>query len=175
MMVSARLLALLALALMSGTAHCQALWNGTFLGMSVAEAQRAAPEAREVGDADRRTVDGAELLLRTAPFELAGLHVTAGLWFASGKLVRVGLLTVGKPEESTVLSAFQTVLESLRSKYGREVSNAVSTAPRIGTVGTVKWSSGATTITLVTVTLYKQDGQLTVVYDASLAATANKL
>lgn len=155
------------------SANAQTLWHETTLGMSVDQVRSAVPAAQAVDPSPSTTITsglnaGAEKRLHVPEFDLAGAPFTGSFYFKDGALVAVTLRSMDASR-----SAFNSIVESLRSKYGRELSDDVR-GGRLGTSGTMKWAAGRTTIAL---SLFDLSAGTTILiqYSAALAVLSDKL
>ncbi len=97
------------------SALAQELWNGSRLGMTLADVQTAFPEAAQ----GERTIDGDDTVLRVPGLRAGGHDATAFFDFTSGQLRTVELLLSPGRAGGTIDT--EEVKTQLSSKYGPPV------------------------------------------------------
>jgi hypothetical protein len=159
--------------LFSSLSSAQTLWRGTKYGMSVQQVRTIVPEAAPPSEPDRLH-NGAQELLRVESFELVNEKFSGGFYFLSGKLTQVTLSLARGNNYSTGLTAFNKLVEALRSKYGKEDNRKGSDDLFMKSMN-AQWLSGRTNIELTLISTSEDRATLNVAYQVRVGKEAEKL
>ena len=154
--------------------RAQALWQGTAYGMSVEEAHRALPVSAPPKGTPERLGNHAEERLRVENVEVAHRRFTASLFFLDGKLCQVTLALRDRLPFSSTTLVFDAMVDALRAKYGRELSDRTRVTGSLRT-RSADWLSGRTNINVFALAQDDTPALLNVNYQFSIAKDADKL
>jgi hypothetical protein len=157
--------------------NAQQLWQESQFGMTLPQVRERFPNA--ISPTSPNTLYGGAIeLLRIPEIEIVGHKFKSSFFFRNDKLVQV---TVSLAEKTTSYGArlvFDSLIDSLRAKYGAELSNKNNSIGQ-DTSLEATWLSGRTNIILyytVYDSLYsKSSPVLNLIYQVRLAAEADKL
>ncbi len=103
-------------------AEAQELWASTQAGMSVDEVNQIFPNA-EPPSSPVSSSPETEVLLTIPSVEFAGKSYRVAFFFRDKKLDKIVLNYIGKQSFESLLSVYNSVLDVLRGRYGKEISN----------------------------------------------------
>ncbi|HKX79600.1 MAG TPA: hypothetical protein VJM34_13865 [Novosphingobium sp.] len=151
-----RLSIALALFLLPLSAGCQVLWRDVQAGTTIEQVKMLVPDANEPSRPS--TLAGGAMigLLELDGFQLADLDFKATFYFKDGKVDRVFLKPVERPNGTAARVAALKVKDGLLAKYGKPVSDEEQKGI-LGVDQTTKWLSGETIIRY-SFTQYGNDG-----------------
>ncbi len=152
--------------------RAQTLWGATTHGMTVEQVRAVVPAAASPSKPELLG-NGARELLRLDELQVLNLHFRASFYFLSGQLVEVMLSLKNPGTFDVAQTAYETLREALRRKYGPELSQKLERAPLNQAQAT--WASGRTDITLFEMSVGHNEAVLNVVYQVRLATAADTL
>ncbi len=154
-------------------AFAQILWSGTLTGMSVDQVLKIHPDATEKIDKPGRLDNGAVEKLQVKRVEIEGLDFTVSFYFKDDKLTQVTTASKDVPTDSAVYK-YRALSVALKSKYGEEIAKKFD-AGKLGTTASSTWSSGRSTINLSLFAFGAGPASIYIIYNSTLASTADKL
>ena len=99
--------------------HGKTLWQKTQTGMTLSQVESLFPEAkRQKPSSETMLGDGAQELLKIEDYKINIYYYDASFYFLNGKLKQVTLVL---KDGQSVGGATESLVESLRIKYGKEV------------------------------------------------------
>jgi hypothetical protein len=161
------------LIVVSPCAMAQTLWGGTVYGMSLEQVKAAVPNAKSPNGKPGTLKGGAQEQLRVEDIEIVNQKFAASFYFLDGKLTQV-TLSLSKPRsfEQTLL-VFDRLTEALRAKYGQELNRQI----RRGDLNIAKatWLAGRTNISVVALSVGRNNASLNIAYQVRVAREGDKL
>jgi hypothetical protein len=112
-----------ALLVVSTASNAQELWNGTSVGMSVAQVRQTIPGLvdHEQNEKNKLPTGAYKLLVSKGPIELANSKFKLEFYFLNGRLTQATLVT---EKSKTQVEASEKELKALlRNRYGPEVDS----------------------------------------------------
>ena len=120
-------------------------------------------------DKGNRLGDGLLELLQLPKIELVGKPFQASFFFKDERLVQVTLTLTEKLRFNLArISAYDSLLQALRVKYGPELSSTNNSIGTSGSIGT-SWMSGRTNISLLLIGIADNPAFLNVNYQVRVA------
>jgi hypothetical protein len=159
--------------LLTSSVGAQSLWNGTKYGMSVKQVKVIFPDAVSPLKPESMDCCG-KALLALNDFTLVDKQFSVSFFFKADALQLVQLSLVKANNYSNSKSVFDSLVEVLRSKYGKEIKYDDSKSS-YGNIIQATWMSGRTNISLSLVSVGKDLAYVNVSYGASVAKEADKL
>lgn len=153
-------------------ATAQELWNKAEYGMTVKQVMHAVPGSKPVKDGGTLK-DGAVELLRLTGIEISQQQFDAEFFFKNDRLVQVTLSCTNPKKFILMTSVFDSILTTLRSKYGTELNS--SSQQGIANIQDATFVSGGKNITLVIIGIGDNPVILSIVYQVRIAKEAEKL
>lgn len=166
---------LLVLTLMTVAAEAQAaqpmLWHGTRYGMSTKAVRHVLPHV-VLTLHPSHLGDGSLELLHLDHIRIAQNDFTALFYFTDGKLTQV-TLTVTKKNFDELMPLYETIMDALRSKYGRELSYTVQR--ELLNRADATWMHGRTNINVLAMSVGQHEAQMNINYQLRVAQDADNL
>jgi hypothetical protein len=160
-----RIVGLLLGFLLGQVLQAQSLWPGTTAGMSLAEVQKACPDAREPENAGELPAGRGTELLMLDQTVIAGHRFKVRFYFKTERLVHVALTETGE----IPMKELEKFHGLLRAKYGMEYS--MQSSESVG----YTWKAVQTTILLKWSPLGHGMATLTITYEAPIPKETERL
>jgi hypothetical protein len=154
-------------------AIAQALWDGTYYGMSKQEVLKTVPGARIIYDGDC-LAGGAKELIRAENIKIVNELFNAKFYFINNKLEQVTLTLRNKAPFYKVIIIFDSLTEALRSKYGAELDKKIDNTS-ILKQARATWMAGKTNINMLAMTVGDHPAILNINYQIRVSKEAEKL
>ncbi|MHA3097748.1 hypothetical protein [Acinetobacter brisouii] len=104
----------------STSAFSQIVWQKAAKGMTVSQVKKVVPNAEAFIPTEGKTLgDGAVPLLELKNYEIKGIKFNALFFFKDSRLIQVTLTPISSENHRV---AYTLIVETLRSKYGKEVN-----------------------------------------------------
>ena len=154
----------------------QALWGATYSGMPPSEVLKVVDGAHKVENGSTLgTKVKAKELLRIDDFRVVNESFKVLFYFADFKLVQVTLALKKERTFDLSLLVFEGLTETLRSKYGEEISRKIDTSNPFLKKAETNWVSGRTNINLLLFAVGSSTATLNLNYQTRLSKEADKL
>jgi len=152
--------------------NAQSLWQESEFGMTPAQVQERFPNAHPTSSPG--TLHGGAIeLLRISDIEIVGNKFKSSFFFKDNRLIQVTLSLADRETAHGAKLVFDSLSETLRAKYGAELSKDASGG--IMTTLSSTWISGRTNITLYYNVIGQSDPILNLIYQVRLSAEADKI
>ncbi len=161
------------LGLCTFAASAQVLWQTASYGMTVAQIEKAFPEAKEPSEKPGVLGTGAIELLTIQNISLANRSFKASFYFKNKKLDQVTLTLTESLSYQVALGTFENLADSLRAKYGKETSKKNSQG--LLEMSEINWMAGRTNINLFLLAVAKNPATLNINYQVRTSKDAEKL
>lgn len=164
---------LLAILVISTSAHAQSLWGETASGMNPSQIIAIVNGARLIPDGSTLG-NGAKELIRLDDFRVVNESFKVRFYFFDEKLNQVTLNLNDERSFSSSLLVFDSLADALRSKYGKEISRDIDSRSVLKKAE-ANWVSGRTNINLFVMAVGDSPATLNLNYQTRLSAEADKL
>lgn len=161
------------LLMFSNVYGAEALWQYAEPGMTLAQVQKAYPSAHHVDSTDRSS-DGAVELLRIDKVTIGEHDFFVAFMFKDQGLRKVFLRLTDEGDAIEIKNIFHSLLNALRSKYGKELSLTDKTS-RVLEDMRASWLSGNTNIDLRYVRIGQTSPMLSITYASNSAESMHNL
>jgi hypothetical protein len=161
------------LCVLCNNTEAQTLWRNSIFGMTKEQVITVVPEAAPVAGKHGTLKTGAEELLRILGVEIVNEKFTASFFFKDQKLVQVMLSLENPKSFVTTMIVFNALTDSLRAKYGQEISLRQAQTPYPNAEAI--WLSGRTNISVNADAVAETSVYLKVNYQVRITREADKL
>lgn len=164
---------LIVLMMISISAQAQPLWGLTASGMNPEKVIKNVKGARHIQDGSTLGT-GAKELIRIDDFRVVNESFKVMFYFIKNKLTQVTLNLNDERSFSSTLIVFDSLVDTLRSKYGTEIS-MYADSRSILKKAEANWVCGRMNINLLVLTVGDSPATLNLNYQTRLSKEAEKL